>query len=65
MIAIDVVCVFISCLKCFAFSALDEILHDPDTPLPWDRRVSLLIDVAHGMNYLHTLVPRVIHRDLK
>lgn len=46
-------------------SALDEILHDPDTPLPWERRISLLSDVAMGMNYLHTLVPRVIHRDLK
>ena len=42
--------------------ALDEILHDPDTPMPWERRVSLLQDVARGMNYLHTRVPRVIHR---
>ncbi len=45
--------------------ALDEILHDMDTPMPWARRVSLLCDVARGMNYLHTRVPRVIHRDLK
>lgn len=45
--------------------ALDEILHDPDTPMPWARRVSLLADVARGMHYLHSLVPRVIHRDLK
>jgi serine/threonine protein kinase len=33
--------------------------------MPWARRVSLLMDVARGMNYLHTRVPRVIHRDLK
>ena len=45
--------------------ALDEILHDMDTPMPWSRRVTLLQDVARGMNYLHTRVPRVIHRDLK
>ena len=44
--------------------ALDEILHDADTELPWERRLSLLHDVALGMNYLHTRVPRVIHRDL-
>ena len=45
--------------------ALDEILHDADTELPWARRMSLLHDVALGMNYLHSCVPRVIHRDLK
>ena len=33
--------------------------------MPWARRVSLLMDIARGMNYLHTRVPRVIHRDLK
>ena len=45
--------------------ALDEILHDPDTPLPWERRLSLLRDVACGINYLHQRVPRVIHRDVR
>ena len=31
----------------------------------WARRVKMVQDIAFGMNYLHTLNPPIIHRDLK
>ena len=33
--------------------------------LSWRQRLKILIDIARGMNYLHTLPEKVIHRDLK
>jgi tRNA A-37 threonylcarbamoyl transferase component Bud32 len=33
--------------------------------LSWRQRLKILMDVARGMNYLHTLPEKVIHRDLK
>ncbi|CAM0876336.1 unnamed protein product [Alopecurus aequalis] len=29
------------------------------------RRVSMAIDIARGMNYLHNFIPTIVHRDLK
>ncbi len=31
----------------------------------WERKVKMVQDIALGMNYLHTLNPPIIHRDLK
>ena len=31
----------------------------------WPRKVKMVEDIALGMNYLHTLDPPIIHRDLK
>ncbi|XP_072029640.1 uncharacterized protein [Amphiura filiformis] len=31
----------------------------------WARKVKMVQDIAFGMNYLHTLKPPIIHRDLK
>lgn len=33
--------------------------------IPWQRRVRIALDVARGMNFLHTSTPVIIHRDLK
>ena len=33
--------------------------------LDWRVRLSMALDAAKGMNYLHTSDPPVIHRDLK
>ena len=33
--------------------------------LTWYRLISMALDAAKGMNYLHTSDPPVIHRDLK
>ena len=31
----------------------------------WARKMRMVLDIALGMNYLHTLDPPIIHRDLK
>ncbi len=33
--------------------------------MDWRVRLSMALDAAKGMNYLHTSDPPVIHRDLK
>ena len=33
--------------------------------IPWQRRIRIALDVARGMNFLHTSTPVIIHRDLK
>ncbi|KAK9062342.1 hypothetical protein SSX86_019528 [Deinandra increscens subsp. villosa] len=36
--------------------------------LTWAQRIQICLDVAHGINYLHTDIqgkPRIIHRDIK
>ncbi|XP_076910821.1 receptor-like protein kinase FERONIA [Bidens hawaiensis] len=38
------------------------------TNLTWAQRIQICLDVAHGINYLHTNMegkPRIIHRDIK
>eukprot|EP00667_Euglena_gracilis_P005324 EG_transcript_5354 len=44
---------------------LYNILHDEDMDMSWKLRVRWARDIARGMNYLHTLSPPVVHRDLK
>jgi len=45
---------------------LYEMLHKPPaTPIAWERKFDIAIDIAKGMNYLHSFNPPVIHRDLK
>lgn len=34
-------------------------------PISWATRMSIAIDVAHGLSFLHSLDPSVIYRDLK
>jgi len=31
----------------------------------WDLRMKVALDIAQGMNHLHTTTPAIIHRDLK
>jgi serine/threonine protein kinase len=46
-----------------AKGTLQDVLHSSE-PLPWSRRLSLAMDVARGMQYLHRRVG-IIQRDLK
>ena len=48
-----------------AFGDLYNFLHNPSNELDWDLRIKIAIDVASGMNFLHTTTPPIIHRDLK
>jgi interleukin-1 receptor-associated kinase 4 len=39
--------------------------HALSAPLPWQQRVQVAQEVAEALNYLHSLTPPAIHRDLK
>ncbi|GAV56948.1 Pkinase_Tyr domain-containing protein/EDR1 domain-containing protein [Cephalotus follicularis] len=45
--------------------SLYRLLHRPNSLLDEKRRMRMALDVAKGMNYLHTSHPTIVHRDLK
>ncbi|KAI4316529.1 hypothetical protein L6164_024506 [Bauhinia variegata] len=45
--------------------SLYRLLHRPNFQLDEKRRLRMALDVAKGMNYLHTSHPTIVHRDLK
>ncbi|CAH8384938.1 unnamed protein product [Eruca vesicaria subsp. sativa] len=47
--------------------SLSDHLHNPRfEPLTWERRLTIALDAARGIQYLHDFVmPPVIHRDIK
>ncbi|XP_044478109.1 serine/threonine-protein kinase EDR1-like [Mangifera indica] len=45
--------------------SLFRILHRPQCQLDEKRRIKMALDVARGMNCLHTSMPTIVHRDLK
>ncbi|KAK8610274.1 hypothetical protein V6N13_081437 [Hibiscus sabdariffa] len=45
--------------------SLYKLLHRPNPQLDKKRRMRMALDVAKGMNYLHTSHPTIVHRDLK
>ncbi len=55
------------CSRGSLYDLLRSARNDPALAreLSWPRRLSLAMDAAKGMLYLHSHKPRVIHRDLK
>ncbi|XP_058000499.1 serine/threonine-protein kinase EDR1 isoform X2 [Hevea brasiliensis] len=45
--------------------SLYRILHRPHCQIDEKRRIKMALDVARGMNCLHTSTPTIVHRDLK
>ncbi|GAV64229.1 Pkinase_Tyr domain-containing protein/EDR1 domain-containing protein [Cephalotus follicularis] len=45
--------------------SLFRILHRPHCQIDEKRRIKMALDVARGMNCLHTSTPTIVHRDLK
>ncbi|XP_073129943.1 serine/threonine-protein kinase EDR1 [Henckelia pumila] len=45
--------------------SLYKLLHRPRIQIDEQRRIKMALDVAKGMNYLHTRHPIIVHRDLK
>ena len=44
--------------------SLFGVLHEQKRPLDVLTKLDIALDVARGMDYLHTLPPPIIHRDL-
>ncbi|CAN4076781.1 unnamed protein product [Withania somnifera] len=45
--------------------SLYKLLHRPTIQIEEKKRMRMALDVAKGMNYLHTSNPIIVHRDLK
>ncbi|XP_044505346.1 calcium/calmodulin-regulated receptor-like kinase 2 [Mangifera indica] len=46
--------------------SLENHIYSEDKALSWEERFQIVLDIAHGIEYLHEgAVPPVIHRDLK
>eukprot|EP01018_Ginkgo_biloba_P017159 Gb_40239 [translate_table: standard] len=45
--------------------SLYRLIHRPNLQIDEKRRLRMALDVAKGMNYLHTSNPTIVHRDLK
>ncbi|KAM3379030.1 serine/threonine-protein kinase EDR1 [Capsicum galapagoense] len=45
--------------------SLYKLLHRPSIQIEEKKRLRMALDVAKGMNYLHTSNPLIVHRDLK
>ncbi|CAL5397422.1 unnamed protein product [Camellia sinensis] len=45
--------------------SLYRIIHRPNCQIDEKRRIKMALDVAKGMNCLHTSIPTIVHRDLK
>nr|XP_043614614.1 serine/threonine-protein kinase EDR1 [Erigeron canadensis] len=45
--------------------SLYRIIHRPQSQIDEKRRIKMALDVAKGMNCLHTSIPTIVHRDLK
>ncbi|XP_022744697.1 serine/threonine-protein kinase EDR1-like [Durio zibethinus] len=45
--------------------SLYKILHRPHSQIDEKLRIKMALDVAKGMNCLHTSAPTIVHRDLK
>src|SRR6185437_8161558 len=51
--------------ECFAWASLYDVLHDHSIQINTKMCVEIAMGIAQGMNYLHSLANRIIHRDLK
>ncbi|KAK7364992.1 hypothetical protein VNO80_13742 [Phaseolus coccineus] len=46
--------------------SLANLLYGEEKGLSWDERLQIVLDISHGIEYLHEgAIPPVIHRDLK
>ncbi len=52
-------------LEYFEEKSLYYTLHEKKIRFPLNRKIEIAFDIANGINYLHHLNPKIIHRDLK
>ncbi|XP_057780278.1 serine/threonine-protein kinase EDR1-like isoform X1 [Salvia miltiorrhiza] len=53
------------CHCLFSSGSLYRIIHRPHCQIDEKMRIKMALDVAKGMNCLHTSMPTIVHRDLK
>ncbi|CAF3472344.1 unnamed protein product [Rotaria sp. Silwood2] len=52
-------------MEYMSLGSLYNLLHEDYVKLTWLQRLSIALQAARGINYLHQLQPRVLHRDIK
>ncbi|CAF5065267.1 unnamed protein product, partial [Rotaria sp. Silwood1] len=52
-------------MEYMSLGSLYKILHRDKLPLDWSQRLSIALQTAKGINYLHVLQPPILHRDIK
>ena len=52
-------------LEWMARGSLSSIILDLSHEISWEQRIRWARDVARGIEYLHSLKPKIIHRDLR
>ncbi|CAF4634970.1 unnamed protein product [Rotaria sp. Silwood1] len=52
-------------MEYMSLGSLYKILHRDNLPLDWSDRLSIALQTAKSINYLHKLQPSILHRDIK
>ena len=52
-------------MEYMALGSLYKILHENQTELDWPERLSIALQTAKSINYLHQLEQPILHRDIK
>ncbi|XP_034106942.1 putative mitogen-activated protein kinase kinase kinase 7-like [Drosophila albomicans] len=49
----------------FIGSSLDKVIHKSTDPYTNDQAINWMLQAAKGLHYLHSLTPKLIHRDVR
>ena len=52
-------------MECVTGGDLFGFIHNPEIEFDWQLRLKIALDMALGMNFLHSINPPLLHRDLK
>ena len=52
-------------MEYMALGSLYKMLHEDKIELDWSNRLSIALQTAKSINYLHLLKPAILHRDIK
>ena len=52
-------------MEYMALGSLHKMLHKDKIELNWSNRLSIALQTAKSINYLHNLKPAILHRDIK
>ncbi|CAF4060085.1 unnamed protein product, partial [Rotaria sp. Silwood1] len=52
-------------MEYMSLGSLYKILHKDELPLDWAQKLSIALQTAKGINYLHVLQPPILHCDIK